>query len=321
MDLLQNFRVPNFATFSGEGNQLTLEHIGRFTLKCGPLSNNDWYKMKLFSNTLTETAFKWYLNLPPNSIHTWQQMQNVFHDQFYRTEPEVSMSDLSRIHQLSNEDVETFLARFKKARNRCQLTLPEEEFVNLALRGLDFELRKKFEGTHCGDLFQLADRVTKYEKILREENERKNSSQGTYYKDPNYEIHMVDTVYDDLEVDAVEIISKKPYVCKALAKPLETVSGVQPSSSSAKRNIFEAGKQYAFDISKAEQIFDHLLSDKIIKVTGVHKIPSADEIKGREYCKYHNSWNHATNNCVVFRNVIQVQIEKGAWKFPEKKKR
>ncbi|XP_059639357.1 uncharacterized protein LOC132281700 [Cornus florida] len=72
MDLPQNFRVPNFATFSGEGNQSTLEHIGRFTLKCGPLSNNDWYKMKLFSNTLTETAFKWYLNLPPNSIHTWQ---------------------------------------------------------------------------------------------------------------------------------------------------------------------------------------------------------------------------------------------------------
>ncbi|XP_059639356.1 uncharacterized protein LOC132281699 [Cornus florida] len=199
-------------------------------------------------------------------------MQDVFRDQFYRTEPEVSMSDLSRIHQLPNEDVETFLARFKKARNRCQLTLPEEEFVNLALSGLDFELRKKFE------------------------------------------------VYDDLEVDAVEIVSKKPYVCKALAKPLETVSGVQPSSSSAKRNIFKAGKQYVFDISKAEQIFDHLLSNKIIKVTGVHKIPSADEIKGREYCKYHNSWNHATNNCVVFRNVIQAQIEKGAWKFPEKKK-
>ncbi|XP_059623160.1 uncharacterized protein LOC132266323 [Cornus florida] len=80
MDLPQNFRVPNFATFSGEDNQSTLEHIGRFTLKCGPLSNNDWYKMKLFSNTLTETTFKWYLNLPPNSIHTWQQMQDVFHD-------------------------------------------------------------------------------------------------------------------------------------------------------------------------------------------------------------------------------------------------
>ncbi|XP_059671163.1 uncharacterized protein LOC132316708 [Cornus florida] len=179
--------------------------------------------MKLFSNTLTETAFKWYLNLPQNSIHTWEQMQDVFHDQFYWTKPEVSMSDLSRIHQLPNDDVKTFLARFKKARNRCQLLLPEED-------------------------------------------------------------------------------------------------GVQPSSSAAKRNIFEAGKQYAFDISKAEQIFDHLLSDKIIKVTRVHKIPSADEIKGREYCKYHNSWNHATNNCVVFRNVIRAQIEKGAWKFPEKKK-
>ncbi|GFZ01378.1 hypothetical protein Acr_14g0010130 [Actinidia rufa] len=51
-----------------------------------------------------------------------------------------------------------------------------------------------------------------------------------------------------------------------------------------------------------------------------HKILKLEEIKNKEYCKYHNSWNHATNNCVVFRNDIQDRIDKGEFSFPNKVK-
>ena len=37
------------------------------------------------------------------------------------------------------------------------------------------------------------------------------------------------------------------------------------------------------------------------------------------YCKYHNSWNHSTNSCWSFMNIIQDKINKGILKFHKKK--
>ena len=98
VEILQGYKVPNFTLFSGEGEQLTLEHIGRFVVQCGHIGNNENLRLRLFPNSLTGIAFSWYTNLPANSVHNWQEMEEAFHSQFYRTEPEVSMADLSRLH-------------------------------------------------------------------------------------------------------------------------------------------------------------------------------------------------------------------------------
>ena len=66
--------------------------------------------------------------------------------------------------------------------------IPEIEFVKMATGGMNFELRKKFEGMEFRDLYELATMAARYEKILLDEQEMKNSSRGTYYKDPNLEI-------------------------------------------------------------------------------------------------------------------------------------
>ncbi|OMP02677.1 Pectinesterase, catalytic [Corchorus capsularis] len=141
-------------------------------------------------------AFTWYINLPPNSVRTWEEMERLFHTQFYRTEPEVSMDDLSRLYQRKGESAEDYLARFKKLRNRCRTPLQEMEFVRLARNGLDIELRKKFEGADFRDFFEMSTKVTRYETLLRDENERRSSSYGIYYQEPNYELGVVEIKAD-----------------------------------------------------------------------------------------------------------------------------
>ncbi|XP_059624662.1 uncharacterized protein LOC132267524 [Cornus florida] len=141
----RGYKVPDFITFSGEGNQSTVEHIGRFTVQCGEASVSPWLKLRLFPNSLTGAAFSWYIRLPPHSVFNWPQMEELFHNQFYRTETEPTLADLSRLSQLPSESVETFIARFRRARLRCRVPLPEQEYIRLALNGLDFELRKRFE--------------------------------------------------------------------------------------------------------------------------------------------------------------------------------
>ena len=61
------------------------------------------------------------------------------------------------------------------------------------------------------------------------------------------------------------------------------------------------------------------MKEKSITFLKDHRIPNKDELRGKAYCKYHNLWNHTTNACWGFRNIIQDRITKGILKFPNKK--
>ncbi|CAL9024616.1 unnamed protein product [Prunus brigantina] len=59
-----------------------------------------------------------------------------------------------------------------------------------------------------------------------------------------------------------------------------------------------------------------MLLQKAIEVP--HRMPKLEELKGRQYCKWHNSWNHSTNGCVVFGDVIREEITTGKLKLARK---
>ena len=63
---------------------------------------------------------------------------------------------------------------------------------------------------------------------------------------------------------------------------------------------------YDFDVTKTEQIFDLLLKEKQFELTTGHQIPSADQLKGHKYWKWHN-----TVDCKALRQQIQNAIEQG----------
>jgi len=60
-------------------------------------------------------------------------------------------------------------------------------------------------------------------------------------------------------------------------------------------------EKFAFDITKADRIFDFLLREGQIKLSPNHVIPSAEELKKIKYCKWHNATSHSTNESKVFR--------------------
>ena len=84
--------------------------------------------------------------------------------------------------------------------------MPEAEYIKIAIDGFSFELRKKFEGVTFIDLFELLERASRFEGLLKEDNQRINSFYGTYYQDPNYEI------------DLAKYVGQRPFVCEALYK-------------------------------------------------------------------------------------------------------
>jgi hypothetical protein len=57
--------------------------------------------------------------------------------------------------------------------------------------------------------------------------------------------------------------------------------------------------KFTFNVGKCDKIFDELLKNGNIKIN--HIVRSADKLKRRAYCKWHNLFSHATNVCNVFR--------------------
>ena len=84
--------------------------------------------------------------------------------------------------------------------------------------------------------------------------------------------------------------------------------------------VKETESAYDFDIKKADKIFDLLLEKKQLRLPTNHMIPSAGELKGKKYYKFHNATNHNTNKCRIFRQHSQRAIEHGKIKFEPAKK-
>jgi len=78
-------------------------------------------------------------------------------------------------------------------------------------------------------------------------------------------------------------------------------------------------EKFAFDITKADRIFDFLLQEGRIKLSPNHVIPSTEELKKIKYCKWHNATSHSTNECKVFRQHLQSAIEFERIKFDNSK--
>lgn len=150
---------------------------------------------------------------------------------------------LARVTQLQGESVEKYIARFRKLRTRCQTSLTEKECVNLALRGLNFNMREKFEGKELTDLFHLATRAASYERLLKEKKKRRTSSKGTYYKDPSLEIAVVEydstSESEDEEVCVAELVQALcPALMNLLSGLISTLMNLAPlfQKAEAKEN-------------------------------------------------------------------------------------
>ena len=79
-------------------------------------------------------------------------------------------------------------------------------------------------------------------------------------------------------------------------------------------------KKFGFDITKADKIFDLLLSEGHIKLKPYHMIHTYQELKNMKYCKWHNATSDDTNECKAFRQQIQLTVDQGRLKFEALKK-
>jgi hypothetical protein len=113
----QGTRIPEFAKFSGDQGKNTREHIGQFLAQLGELADTEAFRVRLFSLSLTGTTFAWYATLPLNSILSWGDLEQKFHDHFFSRDYELDLVDLVSLRQAKDESVNDYIRRFRDTRN------------------------------------------------------------------------------------------------------------------------------------------------------------------------------------------------------------
>jgi hypothetical protein len=121
------WHVPDFIKFSCEDNRTTWEHISQYIAQLGEASSHDYFKVHLFSLSLTGTAFSWFSSLAPNSIDSWNQFEQKFHDHFFSGHYQLKFTDLTSVKQGKHETVSNYLKRFKEVKTGvsiCRFLIP-----------------------------------------------------------------------------------------------------------------------------------------------------------------------------------------------------
>ncbi|CAL8993037.1 unnamed protein product [Prunus brigantina] len=110
-------------------------------------------------------------------------------------------------------------------------------------------------------MHDLINKVDRYASLLREEMQRKTASKGTYYRNPVVSYAKADghaeAENDEVDISSAEVNIDKPFVCKGLVKADNSRTKI-PDAKLATRET----KAYTFELTRAEAIFNLLLSEK-----------------------------------------------------------
>jgi hypothetical protein len=107
--------------------------------------------------------------LPPNSILSWGDLEQNFHDQFFSGDYDLDLVDLVALRQGKDESVNDYIQRFRDTRNQCfQIHLEEKQLAGLAFDGLCYYLKERLEVVQFFTLAQLHQRALACESRSKE---------------------------------------------------------------------------------------------------------------------------------------------------------
>ncbi|XP_051143422.1 uncharacterized protein LOC127259854 [Andrographis paniculata] len=170
-------------------------------------------------------------------------LEMAFHARFFNPLPTVSLTNLLEMKQYPEESASQFIEKVRLMKGQCPTIINEKEITNLVVRNMHGRLRDALTAHDVEDLASLASKDGRLESLFRERDQNFKRNKGQHMASMETEAYDFD--YDQTEEMAAEIISGKPYVCSKLKPAPGTEAKGQPT----------------FDNSKADEIFDILVTD------------------------------------------------------------
>ncbi|XP_050890408.1 uncharacterized protein LOC127095817 [Lathyrus oleraceus] len=103
-------KIPKFTKFSRDTTKSTIKHVARYLIEAGDILNNESLRIKYnIPSPLTNNAFTWFTTLPQSLIHTWNQLERMFHEQFYMGQTKINLKELASIKRKFTKPIDDYL--------------------------------------------------------------------------------------------------------------------------------------------------------------------------------------------------------------------
>ena len=105
-----------------------------------------YYLVKEFVRSLRENAFYWYIDLEPNSIDSWERLEQEFLNRFYRTRHVFSMMELTKARQGENVLGFDFINRSRSLSLKCKDRRIEISSIKMCIQDMIWGLHFILQG-------------------------------------------------------------------------------------------------------------------------------------------------------------------------------
>ena len=133
-----------------------MEHVIKFMYSIGPFVGDGELCLREFSKSLTDRAYTWYSTLQPNSIPTWEDMEESFCTKYFHGEEKVTIITLHNTKQKPSEGLLDFIWRFRDIALDCYGQYKEQELVEISIDNMFPEYQAHLEKLTSHQLSHLS---------------------------------------------------------------------------------------------------------------------------------------------------------------------
>ncbi|XP_070022386.1 uncharacterized protein [Nicotiana sylvestris] len=179
------YQPPKLQQFDGKGNPK--QYVAHFAETCNNAGTYGDHLVKQFVCSLKGNAFDWYTDLEPDSIDSWEQLEQEFLNRLYSVRHIVSMIKLTNTHQGKYEPVIDFINRWRSLSLNYKDRLSETSGIEMCIQDMYWILRYILQGIKPKTFEELATRAHDMELSITT-----NGDQGFPGFEPNDEIEAND---------------------------------------------------------------------------------------------------------------------------------
>ncbi|KAJ0681775.1 putative retrotransposon gag domain-containing protein [Helianthus annuus] len=288
----KRFHIPTMKLYDGTTDPE--EHIAQYRerMEINPIPEKlkEACLCKGFGSTLTGSALKWLLSLPPYSITSFANLVNLFNNQFSCSRKfERLTSDLYRVTQSHNESLRDYITKFSKESldipNLYMATAVEafkmgllkdslfyDDLVMTPCRNLDEVRTRALRFIRLEDDKRIQERQVGSSKQEKQGSSFKSNKFKSYHRNDNQNVHAVDQEEDDEDYPPIS--------------------------------------EYCFSVDNHELILAMQNLGEKARWPRKNDKPSGTKDKSK-WCAYHEDFGHLTEECIALRKEIGYLLSKG----------
>ena len=312
-----------FIKFDGSGDPKA--HLAMFFAECSRFKRDNRALFLCFPRSLEGTTAKWYSeHVNPIELKEFDKVVNMFIERFlFNAEALPTLSHLCGLKQRENEKARDFIHRWRSACNKMRDPISEGHALSLILSNFSQPLKGLISTAPSRTFIELTERAEWLE--LSMENGfyegftfAKNNNQNESKKKTHFTHSARNDKWNHRKGQNGDFCygagssNKNDQKGKSIPqfnKPLQLEQGPKPREK-VKHEGWSYDRKFTPLDQSLETVLEYMLTKEMVKLPRLVDPPVPMGKFKDQFCKFHRTVGHNTENCFVLKNIVQDLIDK-----------